>query len=157
MRSHAIRRRRSRSLSVAISRPQVKVERRYRADTWRTPLRRYSEPSRLETRLLPSRLTTPVVEVPEFDFPPLSSPVHVLPQTDAFARRYPRTQVLSGQALAKAPVKPTVNLAKLYYTRPDVMVCVRRKQRREVLFATGRAGGGHKRPKFTEESKYICR
>ena len=155
MRSHAIRRRRSRSLSVAISRPQVKVERRYRADTWRTPLHRYSNTLRMATRERSRSLTTPVVEVPSIDIP-LPSPAHVLPQTDVFARRHPREQVMSGQALAKAPVKPTVNLAKLYYTRPDVMVCVRRKQRREVLFATGKAGGGHKRPKYTETSKIIC-
>lgn len=154
MRSHAIRRRRSRSLTVSM--PRVKVERRYRADTWRIPLRRYSESSRSETRLLPRRLTTPVVEVPVF--PSSLSPVaHVLPQADAFARKFPRERVMSGEALVKSPVKPTVNLKALYYTRPDVMVCVRRKQRREVLFAAGRAGGNHKKPKFTEESKYICR
>lgn len=157
MRSHAIRRRRSRSINVTIPRSinVTKVD-RYRAGVWRSPLHRYSNTLRMATRLLPSRLTAPSVEVPKFSSA-LPSPVHVLPQSDVFTRRNPRTQVLSGQALAKSPVAPTVNLAKLYYTRPDVMVCVRRKQRREVLFATGRAGGGHKRPKFSEESKYICR
>lgn len=160
MRSHAKRLRRSRS--IAVDRPRsiivTRPESRYRADTWRTPLRRYSEPSRSGTRLLPRRLTTPVVEVPEYTLPSLLSPVaHVLPQTDAFARKFPRERVMSGESLAKSPVKPTVNLKALYYTRPDVMVCVRRKQRREVLFATGRAGGSHKKPRYTEESKIICR
>ena len=157
MRSHAKRLRRSRS--IAVDRPRsiivTRPESRYRADTWRSPLRRYSNTLRMATRERSRSLTTPVVEVP-VDIP-LPSPAHVLSQTDVFARRYPRERVMSGEALAKSPVKPTVNLKALYYTRPDVMVCVRRKQRREVLFATGRAGGSHKKPRYTEESKIICR
>lgn len=153
MRSQAKRLRRSRS--IAVDRPRsiivTRPESRYRADAWRSPLHRYSNTLRMATRERSRSLTTPVVEVPSIDIS-----AHVLPQTDVFARRYPREQVMSGQALAKAPVKPTVNLAKLYYTRPDVMVCVRRKQRREVLFATGKAGGSHKRPKYTETSNIIC-
>ena len=156
MRSHAKRLRRSRSM--AVDRPRsiivTRPESRYRADTWRSPLRRYSNTLRMATRERSRSLTSPVVEVP-VDIP-LPSPAHVLSQTDVFVRRHPREQVVSGQALSKVPVKPTVNLAKLYYTRPDVMVCVRRKQRREVLFAAGKAGGGHKRPKYTETSKIIC-
>ena len=151
MRSHAIRRRKTRSLSVTIPR----TERRDRADVRVTPFRRYSEASRSATRVRSRTLTTPVVEVPALTFPSLSR-VHVLPQVDSFARRIPRTQVLSGQALSRPVVGPTVDLKALYYARPDVMVCVRRKQRKEVLFATGRAGGNHKKPRFTEESKYIC-
>lgn len=153
MRSHAIRRRRSRAVSVA--RPHVRVERRYRADVRVTPFRRYSDASRSATRVRSRTLTAPSVEVPSLTLPSLPR-VHVLPQVDAFTRRVPRTQVMSGQALARPVVKPTVNLRALYYARPDVMVCVRRKQRREVLFAADRAGGHHKKPRFTEESKYIC-
>ena len=155
MRTHALRRRRSRTISVTLPR----VERRYRTESIALPrFRRLSDTSRSATRLRSRRLTTPVVEVPEIDIPsPTLTSAHVLPQTDTFARRHPRTIVYSGQALAKAPVKPTVNLKALYYTRPDVMTCVRRKQRKEVLFALGKAGGPHKRPKFTEESKMICR
>lgn len=156
MRAYSIRRRRNRSISVSM--PQIKVEKRYRAETWRSPRLYHRDTSRSETRLLPRRLTTPVVEVPEINFPSLSLPrAHVLPQTDAFARKFPRERVLSGEALAKSPVRPTVNLKALYYVRPDVMVCVRRKQRKEVLFALGRAGGSHKKPRYTEESKIICR
>ena len=150
MRAHAIRRRRSRTISVSL-------ERRYRTETVTLPrIRRYSDASRSATRLRSRRLTIPVVEVPDI---PFSTPAqaHVLPQTDVFARRNPRTIVYSGQALARSSVKPTVNLKALYYTRPDVMTCIRRKQRREVLFARGKAGGPHKRPKYTEESKIICR
>lgn len=151
MRSHAIRRRKTRSLSIAIPR----IERRYRADVRVTPFRRYSDSSRSATRVRSRTLTAPSVEVPAISLPSLPR-VHVLPQVDSFARRIPRTQVMSGQALARPVVKPTVNLRALYYARPDVMVCVRRKQRREVLFATGKASGSHKKPRFTEESKYIC-
>jgi hypothetical protein len=157
MRSHAKRLRRSRS--IAVDRPRLIVvtrpESRYRADTWRSPLHRYSNTLRMATRERSRSLTPPVVEVPGIDIS-LPSPAHVLPQTDVFVRRHPRERVMSGEALAKSPVKPTVNLKALYYTRPDVMVCVRRKQRREVLFATGKAGGNHKRPKYTETSKIIC-
>ena len=89
--------------------------------------------------------------------PALSSPVHVLPDTHEFSRgRFQRERVLSGMALAKASVKPTVDLAKLYYTRPDVMVCVRRKQRREVLAAKGRLGGKHRPPRRTPQSDIVC-
>lgn len=37
------------------------------------------------------------------------------------------------------------------------LVCVRRKQRREVLFAKGRGGGGHKKPRRNEWSDVSCR
>ena len=155
MRSHAIRRRRSRTISVTLPR----VERRYRAEPIALPrFRRLSDASQLATRWRSRQLTMPFVEVPELITPSFSSPVHVLPDTHEFSKgRFKRERVLSGEALAKASVRPTVNLKALYYTRPDVMVCVRRKQRKEVLFALGKAGGYHKRPKYTEESKIICR
>lgn len=149
MRSHAIRRRKSRTLSVTVPR----IESRYRAEPWRLSLRRYRDASRSAARVRSRTLTTPVVEMPGISLPASSV---VLPQTDVFARKNPRVQVMSGQALANSVVKPTVNLRALYYARPDVMVCVRRKQRREVLFATGKASGSHKKPRFTEDSKYIC-
>lgn len=38
-----------------------------------------------------------------------------------------------------------------------VMVCVRRKERREVLFAKKRTGAGNKRPRWTETSYTACR
>lgn len=38
----------------------------------------------------------------------------------------------------------------------QVLVCVRRHQRREVLFALGRAGGGHKPPKWNDDSYIRC-
>lgn len=84
--------------------------------------------------------------------------VHVLPDVHPFSRgRFQRERVLSGEALAVSPVRPTADLKRLYYTRSDVMVCVRRKQRREVLAATGKLGGKHKRPTRTPQSDIICR
>ena len=94
----------------------------------------------------------------EVALPLPSSRVHVLPDVHPFSRgRYRRERVLSGEALAVSPVRPTADLKRLYYTRPDVMVCVRRKQRREVLAATGKLGGNHKRPTRTPQSDIICR
>ena len=102
-------------------------------------------------------LLSPVGSAFERAWEQLPSPVHVLPDTHAFSKgRFQRERVLSGMALANPVVKPTVSLAKLYYTRPDVMVCVRRKQRREVLAAKGRLGGHHKPPIRTPQSEIIC-
>lgn len=38
-----------------------------------------------------------------------------------------------------------------------VVVCVRRQQRREVLMAKGRGGGGNRKPRWTERSHIYCR
>lgn len=93
-----------------------------------------------------------------FALPLPSSRVHVLPDVHPFSRgRFQRERVLSGEALAVSPVRPTADLKRLYYTRPDVMVCVRRRQRREVLAAMGKLGGKHKRPVRTPQSDIICR
>lgn len=50
-------------------------------------------------------------------------------------------------------------LARVGFERPDrVMICVRRKIRREVMHALGHAGkGGQKPPKFNFYSKISCR
>lgn len=40
----------------------------------------------------------------------------------------------------------------------DAVVCVRRKIRKEVIFATGKAGrGGQRRPRRNENSDVVCR
>lgn len=40
---------------------------------------------------------------------------------------------------------------------PDAIVCARRKERREVLFARGRAGrGNRRRPEFKQQSYVRC-
>jgi hypothetical protein len=47
-----------------------------------------------------------------------------------------------------------------YFLQQDMLrrqlVCRSRKTRREVLFAGGRSGAGHRRPVWREESRIIC-
>lgn len=38
----------------------------------------------------------------------------------------------------------------------QVLICVRRKQRRQVLFALGKGGSGHRNPKWKAESRIRC-
>lgn len=64
--------------------------------------------------------------------------------------------------LVMAPPSPAVHptgksAEHLSFILPrSVMVCVRRKQRREVLLALRRGGSGNRRPKWTEESYIRC-
>lgn len=43
-----------------------------------------------------------------------------------------------------------------YRVPASVLICHRRKQRREVLFSTGRVGSGHKKPRWTLQSYIRC-
>lgn len=49
-------------------------------------------------------------------------------------------------------------LSRLAFSIPrNVLICIRRKQRKQVLFATGKAGkSGQKKPKWTEDSFIRC-
>lgn len=38
----------------------------------------------------------------------------------------------------------------------QVAVCIRRKERKEVLHAIGKVGGGHKRPRYSWYSEIVC-
>lgn len=55
-------------------------------------------------------------------------------------------------------LEPSGSFAQyLQFSMPrQVLVCVRRKQRREVLLALGRGGGRHKPPKWDEDSFVRC-
>ena len=61
-----------------------------------------------------------------------------------------------------APPSPVVSPAGVHnqylqFNSPrQVLTCVRRHQRREVLFALNRAGGGHRKPKWREDSYIRC-
>lgn len=61
-----------------------------------------------------------------------------------------------------APPSPVVSPAGVHneylqFNSPrQVLTCVRRRQRREVLFALRRAGGGHKKPRWREDSYIRC-
>jgi hypothetical protein len=44
------------------------------------------------------------------------------------------------------------------FAPPDAVICAKRNVRREVIFARGKGGGGHKRkPRYTEYSNISCR
>ncbi len=68
----------------------------------------------------------------------------------------------SKQVIVSPSVAPLLspagrNLAYLQFTiPPQVMICVRRKQRREVLLALGKGGTGFKKPKWNEDSFIRC-
>lgn len=67
---------------------------------------------------------------------------------------------------ARVVRNPKVNRTRVYtrslknarFSSPStVLVCIRRKQRAEVMHALGRAGRrGQRRPKFSETSKIYC-
>lgn len=74
-------------------------------------------------------------------------------------RRFP---VKVSPNLVMAPPSPAIQPAgrsaeHLRFVLPrSVLVCVRRKQRREVLLALGRGGSRHKPPEWNEESYIRC-
>lgn len=100
------------------------------------------------------------VELPRFPYSPSVlpslAPFSVLPNRGEMAVKQPRTRVMSGGALSRPALAPTADLARLRYVRSDVMVCVRRNQRRQVLAALGKLGGSHKKPRYTSDSYIIC-
>lgn len=109
-------------------------------------------------RLLSIRRADGALEPPLLQLSGNLPVAHVLPDTHDFSKgRFKRDRFLSGAAVNHTVVKPTVDLKRLYYTVPDVMVCVRRKQRREVLAAKGKLGGNHRKPHRTPSSEIICR
>lgn len=48
-------------------------------------------------------------------------------------------------------------LVRVFKTPGKVPVCVRRQQRREVIFARGRAGRGYRKPRWSPRSYERCR
>lgn len=74
-------------------------------------------------------------------------------------RRFP---VKVSPNLVMTPPSPAIQPAgrsaeHLRFVLPrSVLVCVRRKQRREVLLALGKGGSRHKRPEWSEESYIRC-
>lgn len=89
-----------------------------------------------------------------------------VPMSDGFRRNVSkelsRLPVKVSPDLVMAPPSPAVHptgksAEHLSFILPrSVMVCVRRKQRREVLLALRRGGSGNRRPKWTEESYIRC-
>lgn len=103
----------------------------------------------------------------ELSLSPLVLPDNINETIDTFDRRlfHPDPESFSpGRVVVRRSRDPRKDA---YYFKSSVFgfesprqvsICVRRKQRREVLFARNRAGGGgrRKRPKFTEYSRVRC-
>lgn len=78
-------------------------------------------------------------------------------------RRYRRTDGRKARVVARGPVTQFQDYAgppaAVGFEAPEgVIECVRRKTRREVIFATGHSGGGPRKPtsRRTEKSKLEC-
>lgn len=50
----------------------------------------------------------------------------------------------------------SLNYAQTFKVPHSVVICARRKARREVLFAQGKGGGRHRRPRRTTSSSVSC-
>lgn len=91
-----------------------------------------------------------------FTFNPLSGVADISQPVARTPARIRGTQYLI------APPSPVLSPAGVHnqylqFNSPrQVLTCVRRHQRREVLFALGRSGAGHKRPQWREDSYIRC-
>lgn len=62
-----------------------------------------------------------------------------------------------GASFQAAPKARSASTAPIYFRAPQfVLPCIRRKARREAIFATGKHGGGHKRPRRNRFSFVRC-
>lgn len=69
----------------------------------------------------------------------------------------PSSVTRGASRLILSPTKPGLKAGLSFSVPKHVSLCVRRKQRREVMFATGRSGGGpRRRPKFNHWSRVSC-
>lgn len=125
------------------------------------------------------------VSIPSLNYPSRRLP-RLLPRLVAASGEdhrvhLPKNAIRRLRNLAAVPVRPRVRFrslprnAKAYrdvylgglrskslsfdFVLPrDAVVCARRKIRREVIFAKGKAGrGGQRKPRFNERSKLVCR
>lgn len=69
----------------------------------------------------------------------------------------PRSVTRGAHRVVLSPTKPGLRAGLSFFQPKQVSSCVRRKQRREVIFAKGRSGGGpRRRPKFNHWSRVSC-
>lgn len=106
---------------------------------------RFWHPAGRERPLLSSRLVAP-------SRTPVSRP-------KTFGRPYGRSTVATRPPVARARVEPRYPTSRVAFALPrEVVVCARRKSRRETLFARNRAGRrGQRRPVWNEFSRISCR
>lgn len=120
-----------------------------------------SNPLRLQTRATSSANTRSSVEFVLSDapfsapasLPLLKVPASTLPLDDVV---FHRQRFISGAAVNKNVVRPTANMMRLEYVTPAVLTCVRRKQRKEVLFATGGVKKVKRKPHWKSDSYINC-
>lgn len=125
--------------------------------------RRYHSPQRFDPVLSPNYDPDRYV----FTFKKAPEPVWEITQDARFyTPRRTRSRRVDGKAARVIPVgdPPAADLyqpltAQIGFEAPQkVITCVRRKARREVIFASGRAGGGSRKPtsRRNSESKIRC-
>lgn len=61
-----------------------------------------------------------------------------------------------GRARVQSRPKRIAGSPYKFLVPAKTLVCVRRKQRREVLFAKGRGGGRHRKPRYNSFSAWRC-
>lgn len=59
-------------------------------------------------------------------------------------------------AVAASPLAQYLPAGITPPARAQVILCIRRKARRQVLFAKGHGGGGHRKPRLTSKSNIWC-
>jgi len=74
---------------------------------------------------------------------------------DGPARSTRRVARVFAPARARRSSSPTWSALAFRYPR-FTLVCVRRKARRQVIFATGKGGGGKRRPRYSAYSYVRC-
>lgn len=144
----------------------------YRASRWRyAPLfhdsRRLVDPVVRLTGFTPGELEERYDSIPDIvaeGFPDIRrfafQPFSFERDTSQSIARTPAR--IRGTKYLVAPPSPVVSPAGVHnqylqFNSPrQVLTCVRRHQRREVLFALNRAGGGHRKPKWREDSYIRC-
>lgn len=134
--------------------------------------RRHSRPSKRETNVIrshsPVRLSRPVshrvvltshsIPLTTFEDRRTFHPApHIRP---AFSTFRPSARVVARNPVAPAHRHPFQTKAVLGFAQPrDVMVCVRRKQRKEVIFALNKTGKGARarEHRWTDHSNTSCK
>lgn len=74
-----------------------------------------------------------------------------------YPARYRPVAVIPGARTSTRPNRLVQGFRSLQFAYPPhVLICVRRRIRREVLLALGRGGAGHKKPRRNEYSDVHC-
>lgn len=104
---------------------------------------------RLRSRAAIGNVLQQVQDLRAFDFEPGTTPARSV--SGSFASVGAVTPQKTNQAPSKVPYQ-------VAFTAPgETLVCIRRKRRKEVLFAKRKTGkGGQKKPRWSKWSSYRC-